>query len=107
MSAVKKVRTENEFYERIYDNRIDCTLVKFTAKWCGPCQIIGPYYEELARLYPHIQFLKVDVDELYEVASSANVRAMPTFVSYKHGHKTGEVAGINKDHILELVRKSC
>lgn len=67
--------------------------------------MIGPYFEELSRMYPSVQFLKVDVDELPEISNWANVRAMPTFSLYKNGQKAGEVVGANKNTLYELVRK--
>ena len=39
-------------------------IVDFTATWCGPCRMIGPYFEELSNGYDSIIFLKVDVDEV-------------------------------------------
>lgn len=37
-------------------------IVDFSATWCGPCRVIGPYFEELSTAYPSLVFLKVDVD---------------------------------------------
>lgn len=45
----------------------------------GPCQDMKPIFLEHSKNFITIQFLEVDVDELEEVASSANIRAMPTF----------------------------
>ncbi|KAK9827333.1 hypothetical protein WJX81_006079 [Elliptochloris bilobata] len=41
-------------------------IVDFSATWCGPCRVIGPYFEELSTQYPGITFLKVDVDAVEE-----------------------------------------
>lgn len=39
-------------------------IVDFTAKWCGPCAQVGPYFEELCQTYgDKLQFVKIDVDE--------------------------------------------
>ncbi|CAI5738651.1 unnamed protein product [Hyaloperonospora brassicae] len=60
-------------------------VVYFTAKWCPPCKMIGPVYDELSAKYKDIDFAKLDVDELNETTSKAGVRSMPTFFCFKDG----------------------
>lgn len=77
-------------------------VVDFTATWCGPCRIISPVFVELSRRFPEIFFLKVDVDELRDVAQEWAVEAMPTFIFIKEGKAVDKVVGARKD---ELERK--
>lgn len=58
-------------------------VIDFFATWCGPCKKIAPFYDELAKVYPNVAFLKVDVDESGEIVERFNVNAMPTFVFLK------------------------
>ncbi|CAF0805671.1 unnamed protein product [Brachionus calyciflorus] len=81
------------------------SIVDFTATWCGPCQNIKPEFERLSNEYPTVQFLKVDVDELSDVAGDAGVRAMPTFMVYVNGEKVDELVGASKDKLNEIVKK--
>ncbi|MCH1921949.1 thioredoxin family protein, partial [Shewanella sp. A3A] len=60
-------------------------IIDFTASWCGPCRFIAPVFAEYAKKFPGAVFLKVDVDELKEVAEKYNVEAMPTFLFIKDG----------------------
>ena len=68
-------------------------VIDFFATWCGPCKAIAPKFEEMAKLYPTIAFLKVDVDESQEITELYEVRVMPTFVFLKDGKKVETVEG--------------
>jgi len=77
-------------------------VVDFTATWCGPCRLMAPIFTELSKKYTDLVFLKVDVDEVHEVTSQWDVRAMPTFLFIKDGKQLHKIVGAIKD---ELERK--
>uniref|UniRef100_A0AAY5L4X9 Thioredoxin domain-containing protein n=1 Tax=Esox lucius TaxID=8010 RepID=A0AAY5L4X9_ESOLU len=62
-------------------------VVDFTATWCGPCQSIAPFFKSLSENHPDAVFLKVDVDDAPDVASSCDIKCMPTFHFYKNKQK--------------------
>ncbi len=98
--------TEQEFNDLIRNKAFDVSIVDFSADWCGPCKNIAPLFDELAKMYTDIQFIKVNVDELPDVSCEAKVRAMPTFILYKNGKITEErIEGSNRAELLALVRK--
>jgi len=80
---------------------VDCHAV-----WCGPCKVISPVFEKLSNQHSGAVFIKVDVDEVSEVAQELGVRAMPTFFAFKNGEKINEMLGANPPALEQLISKS-
>ncbi|KIW87508.1 thioredoxin [Cladophialophora bantiana CBS 173.52] len=79
------------------------------ATWCGPCKVIAPEvakFSESDDFKDKVDFYKVDVDEVPDVAQELGVRAMPTFMIFKNGEKVGEVVGANKHALEAAIRKN-
>ena len=57
--------------------------------------MIAPKVVEFSKQYPNANYLKVDVDELSELAQEYGIRAMPTFMIFKDGEKVDELIGAN------------
>lgn len=87
------VPDDSRFQTELTNAGSKLVVVDFTASWCGPCQRIAPAFDDLSRRHPNIIFLKVDVDQCPETASSQGVTSMPTFIFYKNKMKLGQVKG--------------
>ena len=62
-------------------------LVDFWAEWCGPCRMLGPVMEELGEeLKEKVNICKCNVDECPDIASSFNIRSIPTLILFKDGN---------------------
>jgi thioredoxin 1 len=72
---------------------------------CGPCRAIAPIFETLSEKYTNVVFVKVDVDELADVASKCGIRAMPTFQFYKGGSKIKEMCGANQAQLVSMIEE--
>jgi len=81
-------------------------VVDFFATWCGPCKRIAPMLDDMSNVETSVTFLKVDVDEVEDVAKAENIEAMPTFLFYKKNAKVGEVVGAAIDKIKDIVQKN-
>ena len=80
-------------------------VVDFTASWCGPCQYIGPIFEQLSKENTDVEFVKVDVDDADDISAACNIQAMPTFQFYKNGSKIDELQGADVEGLKSLIAK--
>ncbi|XP_015432056.1 PREDICTED: thioredoxin-2-like [Dufourea novaeangliae] len=80
-------------------------VIDFFATWCGPCKMIAPKIEALAKDMPDVVFLKVDVDECEEVAVQYEIISMPTFVFIKNGKVLESFAGANEEKLKTTIQK--
>ena len=79
------------------------TVVDFSAIWCGPCQIIKPFFESLQEKFPNSNFITIDVDEQQEIAQICNIQCMPTFQIYSEGNKIDELSGASEEMLLQKI----
>lgn len=79
-------------------------LLDFWAPWCGPCRMVGPVVDEIARERADIKVGKVNVDEQPELAGRFGVMAIPTLVVMRDGKVVDQAAGARpKAQILAML----
>ena len=102
---IKHVENEKEFEELTNGKTV---LVDFFATWCGPCKMLSPVLEQVDKEnLIGMDIIKIDVDEVLEVASKYNVQAIPTLIVFKEGKPVNTIQGYqNKDNLVEWVKKS-
>ncbi|GMI91488.1 C-terminal cysteine residue is changed to a serine 1 [Hibiscus trionum] len=70
-------------------------VVHFAASWCIPSAAMNPFFEELALTFQDALFLVVDVDDVKEVATRMEIKAMPTFLLMKERTVVDKLVGAN------------
>jgi len=80
-------------------------IVDFWADWCGPCKMIAPLLDEIAReKVDTVKVAKVNVDENQSLSFKYNIRAIPALLFFKNGQLRDQVTGVTskKDLLSRL-----
>lgn len=76
-------------------------VIDFWAEWCGPCRMVGPVVEELAKEYDgKVTIGKMDVDENVETPETYGIRNIPTILFFKNGQLVDKQIGVAQKAVL-------
>lgn len=100
--SVIEINKENFQKEVVESNKT--VLLDFWASWCGPCRMVSPIVDEIAKEHPEIKVGKVNVDEEQELAIQFEVMSIPSLFVFKNGEVVNRSVGaIPKNQILEML----
>ncbi len=96
--------TESNFEEEVVNSDVP-VLVDFWAEWCGPCKMIAPILDEIAKEYGEkLKICKIDVDSNPEIAPKFGIRGIPTLIMFKDGNaESTKVGAVSKSQLVEFV----
>lgn len=98
---MNQIKNKEEFNEVIKKDKV---VIDFYADWCGPCKMLSPILEEVAR-EEQVDIWKVNVDEQEELAREYGIMSIPTVIVFKQGEKTNKNVGyMDKEELLELMK---
>lgn len=97
--------TDQNFDKEVLKSELP-VLVDFYADWCGPCQMMGPVIEEIAKeLEGKVKVGKLNVDENQQTAGQYGVMSIPTLIFFKEGKVSKTIVGFrSKEDILSEVK---
>ncbi|AWB33526.1 thioredoxin TrxA [Orrella marina] len=83
-------------------------LVDYWAAWCGPCKMIAPMLEDVAKEYgDRVTIAKLNVDENPQTAAKFGIRGIPTLMLFQNGEaKATKVGALSKSQLTEFLDKS-
>ena len=88
-----EIASQEEF-QKIISSVTVPVIVDFWATWCGPCQMFANTFSKIAKEFPvKANFLKVNTDEVPQVAAQFGIRSIPTIVAIQNGQEIDRIMG--------------
>tara|TARA_R100000030_G_scaffold19578_1_gene13859 strand:+ start:5857 stop:6216 length:360 start_codon:yes stop_codon:yes gene_type:complete len=102
LENIVKIITETDFKNK----RTGTAVFQFSANWCGPCQVLTPILEGVAK-ENNVECYKIDISTNPSIAREMGVQSIPAVFFYKDGEVAEKFVGSrNKDQLQEIVAKA-
>lgn len=99
--SVRTITNEN-YQKEVMESDIP-VLLDFWASWCGPCQMVSPIVDEIARTRTDIRVGKINVDEQTKLANEFAVTSIPMLVVVKNGKVVNQAVGVRPKEAIEAL----
>lgn len=96
--------TKDSYHNEVMETE-KVVIIDFWATWCGPCKMMAPVVEEVAKDYPDVKVCKVNVDEEPELSNAFKIVSIPTIVVIKNGEIIDSVVGYRPKEDIEKIIK--
>ncbi len=99
--------TDANFEDEVLKSDVP-VLVDYWAEWCGPCKMIAPVLEEIAKDYDgKVKICKMDVDANQDTPQKFGIRGIPTLMMFKGGNaEATKVGALSKNQLSEFINAS-
>jgi len=100
-----KVVNDQNFQREVLESA-EPVLIDFTATWCGPCQTIAPFIDQLASEYNgKVKVAKLDIDSSPNTPATFGIRGVPTLIVFKGGREVARQVGAAPKAKIEALFK--
>ena len=97
------VLTDQNFKSEVLDSKIP-VLVDFWAEWCGPCKMVSPIVERIAKEYAgKLKVGKVNVDDNSETPQQYGIQGIPTLLFFKNSEVVHQIVGFQPEPKIKSV----
>lgn len=107
MAVANLIKVTDADFSQEIEQHAGVALVDFWAVWCGPCQMVAPIVEQIAKEYDgKVKVAKLDVDENPQTTMRFNVRSIPSLLIFKGGKHVETVVGaVPKAYLVEKLAR--
>jgi thioredoxin len=84
--------TDTTFQAEVIESDVP-VLVDFWAPWCGPCRVVGPILEEIAKERDDLRIVKLNTDENQQTAATFEILSIPTMILFRNGQVAKRIIG--------------
>ena len=105
-SGVLHITSADEFNQIVKGSANKLIVIDFSATWCMPCKMIAPAFEELSNPsgeFGNVVFIKIDVDEVPDLAEKYQVQAMPTFLFLRGDKEIDRFSGASVEKLRQTI----
>ena len=98
------ILSKDNFEEEVINSNVP-VIVDFWAEWCGPCKMMLPIIDELAKEYKgRVKVGKVDVDQNQDISEKYGIRGIPTLIFFNNGEVVDQmVGGQTREKIIKII----
>lgn len=101
---MKPIKLTSQNFTNEVNEANKTVLVDFYADWCGPCKMIAPVLDDIAREHPEITVGKVNVDQENQLSNNFAVNSIPTIIVFKNGKMHKKAVGYqSKEQLKSLL----
>lgn len=102
-SNMEILSVSNENFESEVLKSEKTVLIDFYADWCGPCKMLSPIVEQIAKENEDVKVVKINIDNNQELAVKYGVTAIPTLIVIKNGDEANRTVGVASKSEIEAM----